>query len=318
MITTLSAAGQPSSISALRRPSPCWTVAASFVAAIFVASAVPVGAHAQPTPRDLERAEALATEAKAYFKGKLYKQAATGFMEAYAIARKPPMVFNAARAYEEAREPRRALALFQMYLTLADVSDEGRADAGTRITDLEAVVAAAERASAQADREAAAADRAATKGQEADGAKASPPADPRKDKNGAAVLPPKNDAQGTERKQPLAVAAKPFPLWRSVAAGSLLLFGAAAWVNARRVGAEMTLDDVVDEASLAAYQDMRGEARVWQGVAVGSAVVGLGVGAWAAWDWFLGPPPAAPAAPAWRLLPQTDGRTLGWALSGRF
>ncbi len=94
-----------------------------------------------PTQDELSRAEAKALEAKAYYKNKLYQEAATGFMEAFAISGKPDMMFNAARAYEEAGQNPRAIALYEQYITLKNVPDDGKKEAQTHIDKLRKLMA---------------------------------------------------------------------------------------------------------------------------------------------------------------------------------
>ena len=85
---------------------------------------------------EIKQAEAKALEAKAYFKRGLYVEAAEIFMQAYAIAHAPDAVYNAARAYEEAKEFKRAVALFEMYLSVPGVSENGKRDARAHIDGL--------------------------------------------------------------------------------------------------------------------------------------------------------------------------------------
>lgn len=86
-------------------------------------------------PRDesdaarLRRAEAMATEAKALFQNRVYLDAARLFMEAFAISRRAPLVYNAARAYEEGGQLKRAESLFLLYLSLPDADEAGKGDA---------------------------------------------------------------------------------------------------------------------------------------------------------------------------------------------
>ena len=91
---------------------------------------------------DTERAEAKVIEAKAFFKSALYPQAATSYLQAFAISRKPATLFNAARANEEAKLYAEAVALFEQYQQLADAPADGRQDAGERIAHDRAQLAA--------------------------------------------------------------------------------------------------------------------------------------------------------------------------------
>lgn len=106
------------------------------LAVVVVVGVTPLPALAQPSASDLKLAEGKALEAKAYFKQGLYREAAETFMEAFAISKRPDMVFNAARAYEEAKQYARAVALFEQYVALPDAPADGKADARERVARL--------------------------------------------------------------------------------------------------------------------------------------------------------------------------------------
>ncbi len=82
-------------------------------------------------------AEAAAAQAKEQFKAGNFEAAAKLFMQAYAKSHTPALVYNAARAYEEAGKKGDAISLFKLYITLSDDA-EGIQDARQRITKLEA------------------------------------------------------------------------------------------------------------------------------------------------------------------------------------
>lgn len=108
------------------------------------------GAPREVSRADLVAAEARATEAKAFFRAGLHQQAARGFMQAYALSGEPALMFNAARSYEEAGQPREAAALFEQYLKLSELPADGRADAEARITALRKKLAAMDKQRAPA------------------------------------------------------------------------------------------------------------------------------------------------------------------------
>ena len=85
---------------------------------------------------EAKQAEVVASQAKQAFKDKKFEDAARLFMKAYAISKQAALVFNAARAYEEAGKAGDAASLFRLYATLADDVD-GVADARARIKRLE-------------------------------------------------------------------------------------------------------------------------------------------------------------------------------------
>lgn len=115
----------------LRKP-----IAALLAVFLLVVPATPAIA-AQPDAAALSAAEAKATEAKAFFKAGLFPRAAERFMEAYALSKRPALVYNAARAYEEGGLRAEAIALFKLYEGLADASTEGKKEARERRERLE-------------------------------------------------------------------------------------------------------------------------------------------------------------------------------------
>ncbi len=88
---------------------------------------------AEPRGDDTERAEAKAIEAKAFFKGGLYPQAANSYLQGFAISHNSATLYNAARAYEQGKLYAEAIALFEQYLQLPDVPPDGQRDARERI-----------------------------------------------------------------------------------------------------------------------------------------------------------------------------------------
>ena len=102
-----------------------------------LALAWPAAAVAAPPAQGRASAEATAAQARGRFAAQDYEGAARLFMQAYAKSHEPALVFNAARAYEQAGMARDAVALFRLYLTLA-TDGEGKADAQERVQRLEA------------------------------------------------------------------------------------------------------------------------------------------------------------------------------------
>lgn len=96
----------------------------------------------------MRRAEAMATEAKALFQNRVYIDAARLFMEAFAISRRAPLVYNAARAYEEGGQLKRAESLFLLYLSLPDADEAGKGDASQHLQAVRDRLAVAEPSSA--------------------------------------------------------------------------------------------------------------------------------------------------------------------------
>jgi hypothetical protein len=85
----------------------------------------------------LRQAETLVDQAKKAFKDKKFDESAKLFMQAYGLSQEPALVFNAARAYEEATKAGDAAALFRLYGTISR-DPAGLADAQARLARLEA------------------------------------------------------------------------------------------------------------------------------------------------------------------------------------
>ncbi len=89
-----------------------------------------------PTSPEVAEAEGLAAVAKERFRSKDFETAAKLFMQAYALVHEPALVYNAARAYEEAGRPGDATGLFKLYISLTDDA-QGAAEARERVRRLE-------------------------------------------------------------------------------------------------------------------------------------------------------------------------------------
>lgn len=115
-----------------------WRHRLAVVAAVCIAL-TPAAGNAAETPdaNAVRRAQAIATEAKMLYEQKLYGEAAERFFAAYTLAKRSPLIYNAARAYEKAGNFEKAIALYKAFRDLPDVDAQGRADADARIAQLE-------------------------------------------------------------------------------------------------------------------------------------------------------------------------------------
>jgi hypothetical protein len=280
-----------------------WLVAV--VCQVF-AQTVPVAqafADAPPDEAELVKAEALATEAKVFFKAKLYGKAAGRFMEAYAISRRPSLMYNAARAYEEGRNLREAHALFQEYRKLPDIGEDGRKDADARIARLEADMRTADaEARARAEK------------------KVEPHVEPKVEPRVEPKVEPRVEPKVQPRVEPK-VELKPlihkedpaptFPVVKASVAGGALALSLTAWLVARHEADLARNVEVRTSADVEASLGHASSARAWQGVAIGSFVAGLALGGWAAYDVWRGTAPSEPRA-AWGIAPSRDGAQVLW------
>lgn len=110
----------------------------TWIASILMCCLMVGPVSAQPTNHTSE-AESMALQARDQFKAGGYEAAAKMFMDAYAKSHAPALIYNAARAYEEAGKKSDAITLFRMYITLSK-DEAGIADAKARIAKLETVV----------------------------------------------------------------------------------------------------------------------------------------------------------------------------------
>lgn len=299
-----------------RRPTRKHPAAVALVVCALWAGSHAAPALAEPNDADLRKAEALATEAKVFFRSRLFKEAAQQFMEAFALSQRPALVYNAARAYEEGGYHQKAVALFNHYARLPDVDQAGREAALKRRDKLQAVIdartAANERAAqeearkSKAAQEAAARERAAAEARKA--AEARQAEEKRKREKAAAAAAA---AAARQRAQPT------FPVWRMSGAGAALVLGLGCYLNALSLANEMPSEEVKTNADRERYLELESDARLWRGLAVGAAVIGVGVAGWAAWDTWLAAPEPAPAARA-ALVPTWQGDRPGAALVMRF
>jgi len=287
--------------------------------ALLLPMLLPAVAVAAPSAADLAAAEALATEAKLYFRTKQFEKAAELFMKAYVKGRTASLVYNAARAYEEGGKIKQAIATFEHYQTLAKDDPAGRKAAAGRIAALRKI----ERRQAEAERRraaAAAAKAAAAKARAAAAAKARAAAAAAKAKaNRKGQVAGKAPAGGGAHGK--LAPARPFPVWRTVGAGTLLAVSVAAYANAWTLANDIQPEDITDDDKKNEYLANQDSATSWRVVSVGAAVVGVGVGAWAFWDWWQGrkagkgTSAAASTSPRVLLLPSRDGVTMGAALT---
>jgi tetratricopeptide (TPR) repeat protein len=262
---------------------------------------------AAPSAAARSQAEAKALEAKAYFTQGLFEEAAMAFMEAFAISRAPDMMFNAARAYEEAKRPEKARALFKTYVGLDGVSDQGRQDAARRIALLEEQLAK----DSAATEPLAAGDGAAKDSPVhlADPATSSSPGSgDAKAATGGAVPRAQGGARARSEVDALG--------WGVLAGGGALMavaglvyLGALSTANDANALEVDSLQDAKD------YNKAFDKAEQMRAVSVGLVAAGAGLAAWGAWRLWLRPGDRLENSAFW-LAPSLHGQ--GFAIGGRF
>ncbi len=251
-----------------------------------------------PDAAAVRRAEAIATEAKILFQQKEFAQAAERFMEAYTLARRPTLIYNAARAYQEAGNVEKALALFRAYRGLPDVNDAGRADADARISVLEKIVAerkAAEEATrlAKEKQERERQDRLAREAQERE--RLAREAKEREARDAALKARLKAEADKPAPGRPFPTAAAASTAGLGVAAGGLDGLALLQASSARELEARLH-SDAAGKAYLAHVE----RATILRNVAIGAGVLAAGCASWFTWELLASP--SAPAAPKTTII----------------
>jgi tetratricopeptide (TPR) repeat protein len=239
---------------------------------------------------DLSQAEAIAVKAGALFKAGLFAKAADLYLQAFALSGRPLMVYNAARATEEAGRLDEARALFLHYLSLDGTPETTKAEARRRVAAIEA------RAPKQP---VVVAPRPVTP--EVAPVPKLPPPEP--------VLHPGEPVVHAQHP-PEPTQKAPFPVGKTVTSAVLLAGALGTYLVARQNVADALAIDVQTEADKRRYLDLGNAAQLWRGAAVGLGVVGAGLAIWALVDGSRKVPPEA----AWQVTP--DG--LGLRLARRW
>jgi hypothetical protein len=307
-LTAHLAATNIAGVYARRSPKPLSKLVSIAMAATVFITAQPAFADGSLTKEEIAKAEATALDAKFKFKAGKFEAAAPLFLQAFTLSRKPALLYNAARAYEEAGRPLEAKVAFEQYLGLPHVTAAGRKDAKQRIAALTAKVAGEKQRQMQATKNAAAAKAKAEA--EAKRAAAKKEASDQKDaleqarKRDAVVATP------TPPKAPIAPSRNRYVTYGvSAGAGLMLLIAVGGQLQAVQVmsdanGMNFSVDNKFIETERqtkkAQYSAKVADAQNRQGSAILSAVIGLGLGGWA----------------AYRLLTPNDGEPKTSVASG--
>ena len=240
----------PGHVAAWSRRLLAQTLVATAVVAVSASCIQP--AHAAPKATKAavtatEAAEELALQARARFQAKDFVEAAKLFMQAYGKDPKPALVFNAARAYEEAGMYGDAAGLFRLFVSISQDA-EGTAKAKERLAAMEAKSAPAA-AAAKAD------------------PKASAPIGVR------------------ESAMPQSSAAEPaWPRWAVTGSAAAFVVGGVALMAVARADSYAAAAlPTRNDGEIATYNSRFDSAEQLWGAGVGVTVVGAGLGAWATW-----------------------------------
>jgi len=302
-----------------------WTL----VTLLALATVQPAAAAPTATAEQEKQALALATQARSHYRDKDFAGAADLFMKAYAQIPEPTLLFNAARAYENAGKLREAVPLFRLYLSVNrqddDESRAGRKDAETHLADIERLLRAEETLPAPGSLRPV-------------DAPAEPPPEPQPSRSqpavaqppeagppaGAAVyrpglferVQPRQAGWSAQRKTAVAAGALGAAL---LIAGSVVGIAAASdldFVDENRlVGNGLTLHPTVTQREADAAFAAHASRKAWSGglIGLGAAAVGAGVVLWLS-------EPARAAHVTTRLWPSIEigSGMAACALAGRF
>jgi tetratricopeptide (TPR) repeat protein len=259
---------------------------------------------AESAQTQIERAEAKAIEGKAFFQAGLFDKAAESFMSAFVLSRRPDMLFNSARANEEAGKVAEAVALFELYLKQADVKDDGRNAARERIAKLKPLLPPVKPESIEGKPAPVTAPSTVTV---TSPAAAAPPAAVQPVVAGPTVVAPATVAEPP---------AKGVSYGLCAGGGVLGLIAVASWADAvKQVDDAGKMDFGVANAATVYKQAIRdAEGQRNRSVIVG--VVGLGLASWGAWR--LWGAPAKATAARWWVQPEADRDGARVAFGGQF
>lgn len=239
-------------------------------------AATPIEAAENPDGAELRKAEAAATEAKVFFKAGLFDKASAKFMEAYAISKRPSLMYNAARAYEEGLNYRESVALLKHYRDLPDVGVDGKRDADERIARMEGVLrvqAADEARKLEAEHREAA--RLAVERRQREDAERERLERERTTQLPIDVTQTEVQPKGRRVSWPIVIGALGVGL---IAGGA---YGEALYEanNARKM-------KISDDGDVNTYLGHVSDAKTFQAVAIVGAVAAAGLTGWAVWDWW--------------------------------
>lgn len=261
----------------------------------------------------LRRAEALASEAKVFYNAGLYEKASRRYMEAFQISKRPSLVYNAARAYQEGHFYQEAIALYRHYRTLDGVNDEGRADADARIVQMEAALKAAEpKVLPKLD----------PKVEPKVEPKIEPKVDPKIEPKVEPKFEPKRDPKTGHLVDlngpiiPPPPKPTPFPTVKVLAASGLVLLSGVSYLVALNDAADARAIEITSIENVNAYRAHAAAAQTWRNASAVQLAVGLAIGGWAAYDVWSGSHVGDAQKSSWLIAPNVDGFSVVWA--GRF
>lgn len=237
---------------------------------------------------NVDEAVRLAEEGKAAFKAGNYNEAAEKFFAAYEISKRPALLYNAARAYQEAKEYRLARNLYGLYKELIETTDpKGLIEAEKRLMECEAAEEAIAKAKADAE----------NAKYDAEDAKAGGPGSMEAPQDGVKIpnLPVvvvERDGTHREVKEPEPIVVSRFEparlnSWKTWSGASALAVGVSLLVTGQQFGVSANERVIRSESDIAAYQSDFKTGRALYYTGAGVIAAGVGMLIWASVDSFV-------------------------------
>lgn len=293
----------------------------ALLCALSLGLTAPHSVFAQLSKEDRARAEAKAMEATIEYKAGNHEKAARFFLEAFAISQAPALMYNAARAYQKGGMPSKAIVVFEQYLELEDVTDEGRDEARKHLKALQEQVAARGSVKSEPKVEPKTEPKVEPKTEPKVEPKTDPKANP-----GAAPAPAVPPVGGLTAPAP---AGPDWLTWGLIGGGGLsLLIGLGTMASAAGDMQEANEMDFAVADAKKTYNERADAAESSHNAGIFFTLLGLGAGGYGAYRYFAAqqtPAPAAapPATASWfsspLVAPARDGSMwIGWTLGGHF
>ncbi|MCX6781378.1 MAG: hypothetical protein NT003_04695 [Candidatus Magasanikbacteria bacterium] len=265
----------------------------------------------KPTVQDMKRSEQLKVQAKELFYKNEFEAASVAFFEAYKLSRRPALLFNAARAKEQARMFADAKKLFETYKLLPDATAQGSKEADEHLALIEQQLAPLPQLMPPLP--------TILKTQETVPKPKIVPLKPEHASSGVVVEPSVAPTTTVEYNPALAgtdgFRANRLLTWQSGTAVAALAVGGAMMIIGMYGSRTANQIAITNQDDILKYKSKYGSAQVEWYTGLGLGAVGLGMGIWAGWE------AAHPAQQKWptHVVPTVDGQGgFGAAVTGNF
>lgn len=233
----------------------------------------------------LVQAEALATHGTALYRDGYHLDAAAKFMEAYVALRsvgdeRPLLLFNAGRAFQEAKRTADALVQFRAVMRHELADGSLRAEALKRIDELERTVQTTNQMAQQPSPD-------RTPIVDLDGSTSA--VSIQRDLLVTGTSVPPSDLTITKPRHE-----RQFPIVKGSAALALGATALGTWAFAYSQAEAARAIEPHKEADITRYGELRSSAEMWQIVSISCGVAGSALAVWTAADWYVTPMIAPP------------------------